>query len=201
MPEGESVPEEVMHPEAVALRLGDCEAHWLPLGVGVLLRHSVGEAEGEPVPVKLALEERDWLPVEHTVGDRVPHEETLGEMEALPEIEKVAEGHCERVAVGLDEGVSEGLPVPQGEGERVSDGLFDMVGETLCVLDGVMLPEEVTHPETVALRLGDREAHWLPLDETVLLRHRVGEEDGDTVPVRLPLGESERLRVAHTVGV
>lgn len=201
MPDGDRLPEEVMHSEALALRLGDCEAHWLPLGVGVLLRHSVGVAEGEPVPVKLALEERDWLPVEHTVGDRVPHEETLGEMEALPEIEKVAEGHCERVTVGLSEGVSEGLVVPQEEGERVSDGLFDKVGETLCVVDEEMLPEEVMHPETVALRLGDREAHWLLEDEIVLLGHRVGEVDGDSVPVRLPLGESETLRVAHTVGV
>ena len=159
MPDGDRLPDKVAHPEAVALRLGDCEAQWLPLGVGVLLRHSVGEAEGEPVLVRLAQEVRDRLPVEHTVGVRVPHEEPLGEGESLPEIEKVAEGLCERVAVGLSEGVREGLVVPQEEGERVSDGLFDIVGETLCVLDEEVLPEELMHAETVALRLEDKEAH------------------------------------------
>ena len=201
MPDGDRLPEEVAHPETVALRLGDCEAHWLPLGVGLVLGHWLGEAEGEPVPIKLALEERDRLLVEHTVGVRVPHEELLSDGEALPETEKVAVGHCERVTEGLSEGVCVGLAVPQGEGERVSDGLFDKEGEMLCVLDEETLPEEVTHPERVALRLCDCEAHWLPLDEGVLLRHSVGEMERVPVPVRLPLGESERLTVAHTVGV
>ena len=103
--------------------------------------------------------------------------------------------------MGLSEGACEALAVPQGEGERVSEGLFDREGDTLSVLDEEVLPEEVAHPETVALRLGDCEAHWLPLDEGVLLRHSVGEVDREPVPVRLPLGESERLGVAHTVGV
>ena len=35
----------------------------------------------------------------------------------------------------------------------------------------------------------------------VLLRHWVGEVEREPVPVGLPLGESERLREAHTVGV
>lgn len=81
------------HPEAVALRLGVCEAQWLPLGERVLLGHWVGEAEGEPEPVQLALEERDGLLVAHTVGVWVPHEVPLSDGEALPETEKVAVGH------------------------------------------------------------------------------------------------------------
>jgi hypothetical protein len=103
----------------------------------------------------LELEERDALMVEQTEGVSVPHEELLRDGDALPEIEKVAVGHGERVTEGLSEGVGEGLVVLQGEGERVSDGLFDREGETLCVLEEEMLPEEVAHPETVALRLGD----------------------------------------------
>ena len=92
-------------------------------------------------------------------------------------------------------------------GETVREELVETVAqvvaqcEELCTADGETLPDEVTHTEAVSLGLEDCEAHWLPLDVGVLLRHRVEEAEGERVSEGLPLGEREGLRVAHTVGV
>ena len=92
---------------------------------------------------------------------------------------------------------------PLALGEEVLEKLRDAVGETDGESDTlpVALNVRVRVVEPVPQCVCVCEAHWLLLEEIVLLGHRVGEVDGDSVPVRLPLGESETLRVAHTVGV
>jgi hypothetical protein len=73
--------------------------------------------------------------------------------------------------------------------------------EKLCRPEGVTLPDQVIQLVIVELWPGDCEEHWLAMDEGVLLRHWVIEEEGEPVPDKNPLGECDGLREAQTVGV
>jgi hypothetical protein len=170
-PEKVALPDEVTYPVAVMLRLGDCEAHWLLLGVGELLRHRVGEVEGDPVPEWLLLVERERLSVAHTVEVCVLHIVPLNEGIALEVIEAVVDE--------LSEGDTETLleeepPATELEGVVVPGG-----------------PSAAAPPLTLGLPVPH------PLEE----KEGVWQGDADTETVALALEEREPLAVEHCESV
>ena len=194
VPEGVKLPEEVAHPEGVVLWLEVCEAHWLLLCVGVLLGHWVGEAEGEPVPERLLLGEREGLREAHTVGVCVLH--------TVPLSVTIAEEVRDMVVVGLSEGDTETLPVGEGPAGELEDEAVPtatpkvelglVVSLPLVDIDGVRV--EDARPEAVKLELEekellaeahcvlDREAHWEAVRLAMLLALGVKEAVPEAVP-------------------
>ena len=133
--------------------------------------------------------------------DKIPVEDKVAELHG--ESLLLAEGETLTVPLGEREREVHVLAVGEGVSEELTETVAQVVAqcEELCVPEEVTLPDEVTHPVVVALRLGDCEAHWLPLGVGVPLRHRVEEAEGERVPEGLELREREALKEAHTVGV
>ncbi len=105
-----------MQPVLVTLWLKDCEVHWLAMDEGVLLRHWVREAEGEPVPEKNPLGEREGLAEVHTEG--------VSELQTVLLSETNAEDERDIVVVELSEGDSEKNPDAVGPaGEREDEAV------------------------------------------------------------------------------
>ena len=153
----------------------------LRLLVRVLLGHWEGELEGEPVSERLPLGEREGLRVAHAVVDcvqqTVPLSEVVTEMlsEAVGpagELDGEAEpAAAPKVALGL----VASLALVVREGERVEEANSEAVKLTL----------EEKEPLAEEHGVLDWDAHWVPVEQALLLTLRVPEAEEQAEP-RLP---------------
>ena len=143
----------------------------------------------------LAVTQEVTLVVKEPVGEPEcePQDELLPLTDGEALTVRLGEREREVHVLAESEGVSEELAVTEAQEVALC--------ERLCVPEGERLTDVVMHPEAVALWLEVCEAHWLRLLVRLLLEHWEGEAEGEPVSERLPLGEREGLREAHTVGV